>query len=207
MGLTRSLFGGGMQKVTTLRFFSIAASSVRNWLNRFLFSVLFVAFRTSMNWARSGELRATSSQPLQRMRHVHGEAHRQHRKTVSPVPQVLNPLDLVVRVVHEALVEPRQVRRLPHDDVGLLGIGLEAGDGRQQVIVGERVPAHEEVGVEPVEGAEATALAPLRASPQRLLGVGEDVEHARGERRRRATCWCIPGRFRTWDCGSRTRAR
>ena len=115
------------------------------------------------------------------VRNVHGEAAREHLKVVAHKAQVLQPLHLVVPVVHEPLVEPRHGRHLAHHHVRLLRVALEALHARQQRRVGLVVPLREEVVVQALLRAEGAAALLGNARVQLRLGVGDALGGSLGE--------------------------
>lgn len=128
---------------------------------------------------------------------VHREAVSKDRVVEAHEAQMLQPLHLVVAVVHEPLVEPRQRRRLPHHHVRLLRIALEALHRRQQRRVVLRVPLREEIVLILQTTSEEYVKMFLRterrttmtrnAGVQGLFGPGDSLGGARGEKEGKAT--------------------
>ena len=80
------------------------------------------------------------------MRDVHTVPMREHAELVARVPQVLEPLDLVVPVVEKPLVKPRQPGPLAHQHVRLedglaqaAQAGVLAGGGQRLPVGGQIV--------------------------------------------------------------------
>ena len=71
----------------------------------------------------------------QRVWNINGECTLQDGELVPGIAQVLDPADLVLAVVHEALVEQRKMRRHLHHHIRLLLVALEAGDEVQRTRV------------------------------------------------------------------------
>ena len=104
---------------------------------------------------------------LQRMRHIDREAMRKHAKGVPAIAQVLQPLHLVVGVVHEGLVEPRQSGMSLHHHVRLLCVRRQTAH-IQQIALGEE-PVAAVVIVEMLPGTEGLASLLVQTGPQLLL--------------------------------------
>lgn len=80
------------------------------------------------------------------MRDVHAVPVREYAELVARVPQVLEPLDLVVPVVEKPLVKPRQPGPLAHQHVRLedglaqaAQAGVLAGGGQRLPVGGQIV--------------------------------------------------------------------
>ena len=152
------------------------------------------------------------------MRHIHSEAIGKDREHIASVSQMLQPLHLVIRVVHEPLIERRQKRRLLDHDIPsnqpakqplrLLRVPLKASHGRELRSVGCVVPLREVIVVQLIPRPERAAPPRAHALAQLSLGIGELRQNStRNRAARQRTDRCTPGTRSTSPHGSRTRER
>lgn len=104
---------------------------------------------------------------LRRMRDVHGVPIRENAVPVADIAQMLQPLHLVVGVVHERLIEPRQSGMSLHHHVRLLCVRRQTAH-IQQIALGEE-PVAAVVIVEMLPGTEGLASLLVQTGPQLLL--------------------------------------
>ena len=138
------------------------------------------------------------------MWHVHSKSISKNRKHISSVSQMLQPLHLVICIVHKSLIKRRQKRRLLHHDIPsnqpaqrplrLLRIPLKAPHRRQLRRVGLAVPLREVVIMQLIPRPERAAPPRAYTPVQFSLRVGELGQDSTRNRTTNQTADpCTPG--------------
>ena len=130
------------------------------------------------------------------MRNIEPEGICNHPERIATIPQILDPLHLVIRIVGETCIKARHVRSLSNHDIPIsnqetvrkrfLCVRFEASELRQRSRIAFVVPHRKVIVMEILAGTEGLADAPPPTGIQLRFGVGDVLAVTRSDEARAA---------------------